>query len=700
MEWFDLIFYRCNVNVPLDYFKGTAMDRYNGLKVIFLLFSVSINFAAAEMGNGIQSSSALSQEPQQIVAGKRITEKLMQSHYKHFVLDDSFSKNIFNAYINMLDENRDTFTGEDIALFSQRQFNVAGELSSGRLDTAYLIFNHWLQRRETQYQYALNLLEKPLNFDNSDRIDIDRSQSPWPSNLSEINQLWFLKVKSDELNLKLLGKSWPEMQSILTNRYQFAIKRLKQESSEDVFELFMNAFCREIDPHTTYLSSNHADSFNDDISLSLEGIGIGLKLVKDSDVVVGSIIPGGPAAKTHKLHVGDRIIGVGDGNDSISDITGLNLNDVTSLIKGTVGSKVRLKVLPKSGVGAYTITLVRARLRQEDQAAKFSVRMVDGKRVGLLTIPGFYTGLAANVQTLLTKIKQQEIDSIMIDLRNNGGGPLSEAVALSGLFVPNGAVVQLRDSNGKIWQESSTNAQVYQNFPMVILVNRLSASASEIFAAAMQDYDRGIIVGETTYGKGTVQQYHELGRIFDKKLHPEWPRLGAITYTIQKFYRINGSSTQRKGVTPDLAFPFMMGDDDIGERFGKNALGWDSITPAIYRKSGHSKSYVSQLSALYKSREKQDFNVNSIMKKMNETSQTYDKGTLSLNYALREKFTHDENSRALKAINENLSQLGKKTVSSLDEINSQDNDIDLKEATRIAADLAKLAGNNNDSLRS
>ena len=455
----------------------------------------------------------------------------------------------------------------------------------------------------------------------------------------------------------------------------------------------MNAFAHEIDPHTNYLSPRNTEQFNTEMSLSLEGIGAVLQQTEDDYTQINSMVAGGPAAKSKSLKVGDRIVGVGQPGKPMVDVIGWRLDDVVELIKGPKGSKVRLEILPAGkGTKTRTITLTRERIRLEDRAVKMSVKTVDGKKVGVLDIPGFYVGLTDDVKVQLQKLEKQNVSSVIIDLRSNGGGALTEAVSLSGLFIPSGPVVQVRDNNGKIREDADTDGVVYYKGPLVVLVDRFSASASEIFAAAMQDYDRALIVGEPTFGKGTVQQYRSVNRIYDQMLRPEWPELGSVQYTIQKFYRINGGSTQRKGVTPDIIMPTGLESIDTGESFEDNALPWDSIKAATYDKAGDVQKFDPVLLADHNQRIASNPEFQYIEQDIAHYKALKDrKNIVSLNYAQREKENKDDDATRLKRINERLKVAGKKPIKSLDDLpkDYQEPDPYLDETVKIALDLAQ-----------
>jgi len=635
----------------------------------------------------------LQQEPQHATVSERVTSRFTRSHYRQFDLDKAFSAKIFDRYLNMLDYSHNVLLASDVAQFADKKGTLGEEFKSGKMPVFFDLYNLAQKRRFERYQYALSVLNKPMNFTGNDTIDLDRGKAPWPKSVAELNALWDAKVKYDQLSLKLTGKDEKEIREILTKRYEFAIRRLAQSNSEDVFQLAMNAFAREIDPHTGYLSPRNTEQFNTEMSLSLEGIGAVLQM-DDDYTVINSMVAGGPAAKSKAITVGDRIVAVGQPNKPMVDVIGWRLDDVVALIKGPKGSKVRLEVLPAGkGSKTRTVTLTREKIRLEDRAVKMSVKNVGNQKVGVLDIPGFYVGLTDDVKVQLQKLQKQNVNSVVIDLRTNGGGALTEAVALSGLFIPSGPVVQVRDNNGKVREDSDTDGIVYYKGPLVVLVDRFSASASEIFAAAMQDYGRALVVGEPTFGKGTVQQYRSLNRIYDQMLRPEWPALGSVQYTIQKFYRINGGSTQRKGVTPDLLMPTGVEAVETGEKFEDNALPWDSISAATYVKTGDLKPFEPQLLKNHQQRIAQDPEFQYIIKDIARFNALKDKrNAVSLNLAQREKENHEEDALRLERINARYKLEGKKPLANIDDLPKDYKEPDpyLDETVKIANDLAQL----------
>ncbi|MFS1537934.1 MAG: carboxy terminal-processing peptidase [Candidatus Phlomobacter fragariae] len=672
------------------------MNNYIKLAFVFGITAMATSFADTVAPPALlttQKLPQLQQERQDAIISERVVSRFTRSYYRQFNLDENFSSKIFDRYLNLLDYSHNVFLQSDIDKFASEKSKVGQQLETGHLNELYAIFNLAQQRRYERFQYALSRLNMPIDFANNDVIEVDRNKAPWPKTVKELNKLWDAKVKFDWLNLKLSGKNDKEIKPILTKRYNFALKRLAQTQSEDVFQLIMNAFAREIDPHTNYLSPRNTEQFNSEMSLSLEGIGAVLRQDEDY-IIINSMVAGGPAAKSKLLKAGDKIIGVGQTGKSMTDVVGWRLDDVVALIKGPKGSKVRIEVISDSKRSKpHTVTLIREHIRLEDRAVKLTIKNVGKKKVGVLDIPGFYVGLTNDVKTQLQKMAKSHVTALVIDLRGNGGGALTEAVSLSGLFIPSGPIVQVRDNNGKIRQDVDDDDVVYYKGPLTVLIDRFSASASEIFAAAMQDYGRALIVGESSFGKGTVQQYHPLSRVYDHMLRPDWPALGSVQYTIQKFYRINGGSTQRKGVIPDIVMSTGIDPAEIGESFEDNALPWDSIAPASYSVVGNISQYIANLIANYKER----IVKNPEFKYIEEDIARYraikaSKNIISLNYAKREKENKEADTIKLRRINERFARQGKGPLKSIDDLpkNYELPDPYLDETVRISVDLADL----------
>ncbi|MGI2258414.1 carboxy terminal-processing peptidase [Shewanella sp. GXUN23E] len=641
----------------------------------------------------------LTQEPQHKVASKRVTGLLTRSHYHRFDLNDAFSQQIFDRYLQQMDYRRNVLTQADVDSFNAFRDQFDDMLKSGDLDKAYQMYDLAQKRRYERFVYALSLLDEPMDFNKpGDAYEYDREDAPWAKNEAELNELWRQRVKYDALNLKMTGKKWDEIVKILSKRYNNAIKRLGQTKSEDVFQGVMNAFALTVEPHTSYLSPRNAERFQMEMNLSLEGIGAVLQM-DDDYTVIKSLVAGGPAAKSEQLSPEDRIIGVGQEGEEVVDVIGWRLDDVVELIKGPKGSKVVLQVLPKKGgsnAEPVEITIVRDQVRLEDRAATSKVvEMEEGpyanRKVGVIQIPGFYMNLSRDVEKELEKLKADKVEGIVIDLRGNGGGALTEATLLTGLFIDMGPVVQIRDASGRVSQNRDNDGKVAYDGPLTVMVDRYSASASEIFAAALQDYNRALIVGESTFGKGTVQQHKGLGRMYDMYDQP----LGHVQYTIAKFYRINGGSTQLKGVTPDIPFPSALKPGEYGEAEEKNALPWDQVPVAQYTTLGDvSANLVGALTQKHDQRIKQDREFAYIFEDIAEYQKKHDDKSISLVESERLKARDEEDSKALARTNERRVAAGLKPVKALDEIADKDEletpDPFLEETALITLDMVDV----------
>jgi carboxyl-terminal processing protease len=540
-----------------------------------------------------------------------VTTLLQRNHYEKRALNDEMSSEVFDRYLEKLDYNKLYFLASDIAEFEMYRYELDEVLRSGQVNVAFDIFNRYQQRAEERLKYVFGQLEKPFDFSTDEVLELDRKDAPWAKTSEELDDLWRKRLKDQALSLKLAGKDEEGIRKTLRNRYKRLAKNIAQSQSEDVYQIFMNSFAESFDPHTNYFSPKDFDDFKIRMSQSLEGIGA--RLVSEDDYTkVVEIIPGGPADKSGLLHPNDKIIGVGQDYDGeIVDVVGWRIDDVVQLIRGKKGTVVRLQIIPqnaKPGAPPDTIALVRDKIKLEDQSAKMDTIRVnhngEEQLFGVIEIPTFYSDFDAmrrgerdykstyrDVKNLLEELKAMNVDGVIIDLRRNGGGYLNEAVDLTGLFIERGPVVQVRYSDGRKEIEEDNNPAVVYDGPLAVLVDRLSASASEIFAAAIQDYGRGFIVGSQTFGKGTVQRPIDLNRfVRDPDI-----KLGQLKLTIAKFYRVNGHSTQHAGVTPDIEFPSRFSAMEIGESSQKNALAWDQIEGVNYKKVEDLTPYVPEI---------------------------------------------------------------------------------------------------------
>ena len=641
----------------------------------------------------------LKQDDVHQVVAKRVTNFFTQAHYRNFALNGAFSAKIFDRYFKMLDGSKAIFIQSDVDTFRNRQELLGQELFDGNLKTAYDIYNLAMHKRYERYKYALKVLQSPMDFSTNDEIDFNREDISWPTTEKELDSYWDKRVKYDELSLSLSGKDENQIRETLTKRYNRVLKTIEQSNNEDAFQVFMNAFAREIDPHTSYLAPRKKRDFDTEMSLSFEGIGATLSQQDDYTVIM-SFVTGGPAEKSKSIAVGDKIIGVGQSNSPIEDVIGWRLDDIVDKIRGPKGTVVKLEILPAGNNSKpKVIELTRDKIHFEDREAKLNI--VDNQRgkVGVIDIPSFYMGLTDKVESLLLEANKAKLQGLVIDLRNNGGGSLAEVISLTGLFIDYGPVVQVRDNLQKVIVYDDKNKGIEYTGPIVVMVNRYSASASEIFAAALQDYGRAVIVGETTYGKGTVQTSRNIAYQTDARLHPNWPELGGIQYTVQKFYRINGGSTQLKGVEPDIEMSKTKYDDETGERFLDNALPWDKIPSSEYLTLTNIKPILPYLKSEHLARISNNPEFVYIDQDIKELNDKKDRRYIaSLNKKNREAEQKSYEDRDLKRMNERLAREGKLPITKLEDLpkDYKQPDAYLNESVEILLDLISKYPNIDD----
>ncbi len=590
-------------------------------------------------------------------SGTLVANLMTRYHYQAQPLDDSMSEKIFKAYLNTLDNQKIFFTQTDIDAFNKARTSLDDAIWDGNLSEPYAMFNLYRKRMDERITYASELLKKGFDFSKKETYELDRSKAEWAANDKELDDLWRRRVKNDWLRLELADKKPADIRTLLDKRYAGYLKRVKQIDGQDVFQTFMNAYAGSTDPHTSYLGPRAAENFDIAMKLSLEGIGAVLEM-RDEYTQVREVVPGGPAAKSGKIHAGDRIVGVAQGKDApMEDVVGWRLDDVVDKIRGKKDTVVRLEILPaETGLDGVheSVELVRKKVAIVEQAAKKSVIEVkrDGvtHKIGVIDLPTFYQDFDAqrkgdanfrsasrDVAKLLGELKQEKVDGVIMDLRNNGGGSLSEATRMTGLFIATGPVVQVRDWRGKVEEQNDDDAGMAWSGPLVVLVNRGSASASEIFTAAIQDYGRGLVIGSDTFGKGTVQNLVNL----DNVAHNSKASFGELKMTIAQFFRINGGSTQLRGVTPDISFPTGIDKKDFGESSYDNALPWSSISPARYEAEGDAKALLSRLKAEHTARIAHDQEWQLQVAELVLAQQYRDRSTVSLNLAERRQQRDD-----------------------------------------------------------
>ena len=713
--------------------------------IVFLLVSFPA-LAAVDAGTPLALEPSIDQR----YATSLATKFLTNWHYKDTRLDDELSSEIFDGYLELLDPNKVYFLSTDIEVFERYRSGLDDALRHSDLLPAYEIFNVYVDRVRQRANYSRSRVQQPFDFTIDEDYPFDREDANWALNTEELDQLWRLRVKNDYLRLKLADKEDEAIVETLTERYDSLERRINELNTEDVFQFFMNAFAQSIEPHTAYLSPRTSANFEISMKLSLEGIGALLGR-ENEYTTISRVVPGGPAAQDGRLKAGDRITAVGqDREGKMVDVIGWRIDNVVDLIRGPKDTVVRLEVLPEdvsiSGPSSV-IDIVRNEVKLEEQAAKSEIIELpvnssaggaenEVVKIGVIDLPVFYldfNGRATNkpdyrsstrdVRKLIAELEEQGVQGIVVDLRNNGGGSLLEATTLTGLFIDKGPVVQVRNSSGRISLEEDVEPGMAWEGPLAVLVNRYSASASEIFAAAIQDYGRGLVVGEPTFGKGTVQSLLDL----DDYAPSDTPGMGQLKITMAQFFRVNGGSTQNRGVVPDIHFPSAGDPDEYGERSYDNALPWTSIDPARFDPSGDLNHMVAVADNRYQSRigENQefgwlltdidDYNVHSKEKKVSllesvgrekmaedEARRAERKAERSLldpalsdENALAETSSPETSDDSVDAIEEGDTEEGDNAVADGEEEEEEEEGPDflLRETARIVADIAELDSN-------
>ncbi len=634
-------------------------------------------------------------------ATRLITHFLDKYHYQDFDIDDFLSGQILDAYLGALDPNRSYFHSEDIEGFETFRFGMDEALNQRKLDAPFAMFRLYQDRVNERVSYALSLVDQEFDFDVHEEFLVDRSNSDWAQGVEGLNEIWRKRVKNDVLSLRLAGETPDEIRETLGKRYR-SITRRSQLDAEDVYQLFINAFTSTLEPHTKYLSPRTSENFAIRMSLSLQGIGALLRAEGDY-TLVESVIPGGPADLSNLLHASDRIVGVAQQDETeFEDVVGWRLEEVVELIRGAKDTVVRLQILPGAeGPSAKVkeIQITRDEITLEEQAAKSEIIDIQDEarhiRVGVIDVPAFYIDFAAyqrgesdyrsttrDVEQLISGLKQDNVDALVLDLRGNGGGSLNEATQFAGLFIDEGPIVQVQDSRGNVRIHRDRDPKISYQGPLVVLVDRFSASASEIVASAIQDYQYGIVVGETTFGKGTVQQLIDLNS-FDSSSKT---KLGQLKTTIAQYFRINGNSTQHKGVVPDIDFQTIYADEEHGERALKNAMPWSSISAIRHSYGMVDRKIVGTASDLHKSRIMDDKKYRSLMEMIQLDYELRNKSTISLLESTRKK--EHEQAEAIRANREDLLKTGQTPSAEGEE--EEFVDVLLEETAHIAADLVKL----------
>lgn len=585
---------------------------------------------------------------------KVVTNILSTYHYRRMPLDDSLSVKVWNNYLKDVDNGKVYLLAEDVEAFRKYRYDLDDQLEQGSLQPAYDLFNTFMRRFEQRMAFVQKDLSKPFDFTRTDVYETDRDKAGWMKTTGELDALWDRMLRSQALDLKLQGKADTAITKLLRERYTNLEKQIKKVKSDYVFQTFMNAFAEVVDPHTNYMAPPDASRFKDEMAQSFEGIGA--TLFQEGDYTqIRELHAGGPALKSSLLTVGDRIVGVAQGiQGKMVDVVGWAIDDVVKLIRGPKGTTVRLNILKTDalpGTPPKEIVLIRDKIKLEEGLAKaeivpFTYQNKEYK-VGVVTIPGFYQGFedmrkgdkdytstSRDTQRFLEAFKSAGVDGVVVDLRYNGGGSLDEAIKLTGLFIKNGPVVQVKDASGRIDVEDDPDPQQIYSGPLAVLINRFSASASEIFAAAIQDYHRGVVIGDQTYGKGTVQQLLDLNQFLPR----EQEKVGMLKMTRAKFYRITGSSTQHRGVTPDIQLPSQFSAEEFGESSQPSALPWDQINTARFNNyNAYTPQTLQTLQANHNKRLTADPDLLKLAQQVADFQESKNKTQISLNEATRRR---------------------------------------------------------------
>jgi carboxyl-terminal processing protease len=677
--------------------------------LILLAVPAAVGPAGATAGPDTgQVPGLLESTPRQQQVAQMTTRFVQRFHYGRQSIDDRMSEQILKNYLEALDGNRQHFLESDVVYFSRYRTALDDVLTSGEVQPVFDIFRLYRLRAQQNLGYALSQLKTEPDLTVNESFIFDREKAPWFATPQEMQENWRKRVKNDVLGLLMADKTWPEAAEILRKRYERVLRRINELDSDEVFETFMNSFARTLDPHSSYLSPRQSEEYRIQMSLSYQGIGASLQL-DDETVKVLNVIPGGPAAIDGRLKANDRILGVAQGDDGeMVDVVGWQLDDVVQLIRGPQGTIVRLQVVPGDappGTTEQVLSLTRDKIKLEEQAAKGEVREIERNgrtvKVGVISVPSFYQDYDArnrgdeeyvsttrDVRRLVEDLTKQGIEGLVMDLRGNGGGHLSEATSLTGLFIDNGPVVQLRDTSGRVEVLPDPEPSVAYAGPLVVLVDRFSASASEIFTAAIQDYRRGIVIGQQTFGKGTVQNLYALDQ-YARRV-PE-PGLGQLTLTIGKYYRVTGGSTQNKGVLPDIVLPSGVDPAQIGENIRDGALPWDQIDATRYRAGGPLDSSIAYLTQHEAERMQADPDVRYLMSDIDAAVQLRSQTSVSLNLQTRIAERERQRQEDLDRENARRQAQGIPAIESLDKIDPDERpDVLLKQAAQVLTDYIAL----------
>ena len=689
--------------------------RTRGLAIALLaLLSLPALSNTDDRTSTVEENKFLYPEQRHERIGELVAQFIQKSHYNQVAVDDELSSRVLDFYVESLDRNRMYLLAGDIEYFERYRYQLDDIVKSKPLDPVYEMFEVYQTRVRERLKFALAQLEVQPDFSSDAEYQFDRTEEPWAADSKILDAIWRDRVVSDALSLALEDEPWDKIQEILSKRYNGIIRRLDQVNNDDVFERFMNMFAHAVDPHSSYLSPRNADEYR--IAMSLSYVGIGATLQTEDDFVrIVNIIRGGPADFDGKLKRDDRITAVSQGAEGeFVDVIGWRLDDVVDLIRGPKQSIVRLQIIPANAIPGSPkeiISLTRGAVKLEEQAAKSDIINVprDGRvwSIGIIEVPGFYrdyraltsgdanyTSVTKDVKRLIVELEDRGIDGLIIDMRGNGGGHLTEATALSGLFIDNGPIVQLRNSIDitrsppQRLDDPDPVARVAYNGPLAVLVDRFSASASEIFAGAIQDYARGVIIGQRTFGKGTVQNLYSLDQYFRRE---DDKGFGQLTLTVGKYYRVTGESTQHRGVHPDIVLPSNIDAELVGESARENALPWDTVATTRFSAGLPLDNTIESLTANHVARSKDDPNLQYQLDRIQAGKRIRNQKSVSLNIETRRAEKESELAQALQRENIRRIALHLAPLESLDDIDDEDFlDVQLDQAAKIVTDMATM----------
>ncbi|WP_461450485.1 carboxy terminal-processing peptidase [Mucilaginibacter sp.] len=701
---------------------------FKKLYFVLVLSAAVACHAAPSKPIKVDGSNDLQPDARQNLVCKEVASLISKYNYKKVNLNDSLSAVVYTRYIKKLDPDHNYLLASDVKAFDNFKYQLDDDLKAGNLNDVFYMFNVFQKRYLDLIKYSLAHINDDFDYNKDETFTYDREDLPFIATQKELNELWIKRVKYDLLNLKIANPDMAKNKETLKKRYQDLLSQSNKLSNQEVFQTFMDAFTEAVDPHTNYFNPFNAAQFNMEMSRSLEGIGATLGS-ENEYVTIKSVVPGGPADKSRQLGADDRIVGVAQGKDGeFQNIVGWRIDNAIALIRGAKGTVVKLQVLP-AGSGASgkikIVEMVREKIVLKDELAKKEIRTYNsnGKivKIGIIDIPAFYVDNNAqqagdanyhsttrDVKLILDSLKNENVDGIVLDLREDGGGSLSEAISLTGLFIKDGPVVQVKDTRDKIEVDSDDDPSISYAGPLAVLVDRFSASASEIFTGALQDYGRAVVLGTQTYGKGSVQTEIELDKVIDPSLADMVSKVvgvaksrptgavstfGQLNLTIAKFYRITGNSTQRHGVTPDITFPSVIPLDKYGEDTEPSAMPFDVIPASDYVKAGNLSPVIPQLRKLHDARMSTSDSYKYLLQDVADFKEHDAERSITLNEAQLKKQRDDDEQKSFERENLRRVALGLKPLKKGDpKPKNEDLDFVKIEAGQIMTDYINING--------